>query len=291
MKVKISRLKDDLKFNYLVSYCYNIGQQDGIMALRDGVEEGKMDILLDSGAFTAYNTGKDIELMDYIRFLKDPPFKIWKYFTLDVVGKPKEYWINYYRMLDAGLNPIPIFTPGDSFDSIDKMYETSDLIGIGGLDFQGIKDHVKLCMQVIDGRKAHWLGFANFQFLKHYKPFSCDSSNIISGSKYGRLGLCRSNGKTIALTREDFIKKPSYKIVRLLEEYGVRLEDLKRKENWQQPINPPETGLMVYLAFMGMLRKSLLIQKHLGTRLFHVCHRHDLFWALKAFDFWVEKGI
>ena len=116
-----------------------------------------MNFFLDSGAFPAWNSGRKIVLENYIQFLKDPPLRIDRYFTLDVIGDTKATKVNYLKMLEAGLNPIPVFTRGASFDDIDFYYQTSDLISLGGLvGLRKVHNYVKKCMRFIGDRKVHW---------------------------------------------------------------------------------------------------------------------------------------
>jgi hypothetical protein len=49
----------------------------------------ELRILIDSGAFTAWKSGKTISVDDYCKFIESLPVKPWRYFTLDVVGDPK----------------------------------------------------------------------------------------------------------------------------------------------------------------------------------------------------------
>ncbi len=59
--------------------------------------------LLDSGAFTAWKAGKPIALDDYCKFLDTLPFKPWRYFTLDVIGDPKNTLKNRQWIVLAGV--------------------------------------------------------------------------------------------------------------------------------------------------------------------------------------------
>jgi len=151
--------------------------------------------LLDSGAFTAWKAGKPIALDDYCRFIESLPFESWRYFMLDVIGDPAATMRNYETMLKRGFNPIPIFTRGEDPSVLDDYYKTSDLVAIGGLvGTPGNKGFVKGIMEKVGGRRVHWLGFFDCNFVKHYRPYSCDSStwkvgatfknfNVVDGSK------------------------------------------------------------------------------------------------------------
>jgi len=92
-----------------------------------------------------------------------------RFFTLDVIGDSKKSYDNYLTMRDQGLSPIPIFTRGTDLSMIDRYYELSDYLGIGGLvGTPGNRGYVKTVMRHIAGRKAaaagrlDWPGGKNF---------------------------------------------------------------------------------------------------------------------------------
>jgi hypothetical protein len=165
--------RDLSKLNILVSYVYMTNRLCGLLLKN----QKDIRLLIDSGAFTAWKAGKRIRLNDYMNFLKKLPIKPWRYFTLDVIGDGEKTWDNYQRMLDEGFKPIPIFTRGEDFAMLDKYYETSDLVAVGGLvGTPGNKGYVKRIMQEIGDRKVHWLGFTHIKYIRYYQPYSVDSS-------------------------------------------------------------------------------------------------------------------
>lgn len=172
--------------NVLVAYPYM--KADVIELLREN--QTQIRFLLDSGAFTAWKAGKQINLDDYCRFIESLPFKPFGYFMLDVIGDPKATMKNYETMLKRGFKPIPIFTRGEHISVLDDYYKTSEVVGIGGLvGTSGNKGFVKGIMTKIGQRKCHWLGFTQTNFIKYYRPYSCDSSTWEFGGRYGCASL------------------------------------------------------------------------------------------------------
>ena len=94
--------------NILISFAYI--NNDIAKLVADEVSAGRVNLMLDSGAFTAFKTGKKIELDNYIAFLKDFGQIAEKYVTLDVIGHRDKTVENYERMVAAGL--APMFTLG-----------------------------------------------------------------------------------------------------------------------------------------------------------------------------------
>ncbi len=216
--------------NILVAYPYM--DKGNIKTLYE--HKDKIRFVLDSGAFTAWKAKKEIKLDDYCKFIEDLPFKPWRYFTLDVIGNPEASYRNYEIMLERGFNPVPIFTRGEDVSMIDKYYETSDVLGIGGLvGTKGSKGFIKGIMKHIGDRKVHWLGFTNFEYVRYYKPYMCDSSGWTGGERYGQFKLYTGKGKFKALKRTDFTKPPPQYIKKRLSHYGINYKKLQLEKNWR----------------------------------------------------------
>lgn len=236
----------------------------------DVLNKNQKDIrfLLDSGAFTAWKAGKSINLDDYCRFIESLPFKPWRYFTLDVIGDPNKSLKNYETMLSRGFKPIPIFTRGEDVKIIDHYYKTSDVVGIGGLvGTQGNKGFVKGIMDVVGKRKCHWLGFVAENFIKHYRPYSCDSSNITLAGRYGFINLWDRQKKVFKkIAKKDFFKQPTRDTCSLLESYGVSAVHLKNKNAWHA--SNGQISMSEELSFASHVTANIDYEKNIGTHCF-----------------------
>lgn len=190
--------------------------------------------VLDSGAFTAWKAGKEIKLDDYCRYIESLPFEPWRYFVLDVIGNPKATMDNYETMLKRGFKPVPIFTRGEDPSCLDDYYKTSDVVGIGGLvGTQGNKGFVKGIMGLVGQRKCHWLGFTNLNYVKHYRPYMCDSSTWEMGARYGQITVYMGGGQCVLLRQKTIVqdlKKPA--IVTAIKALGFDPYSLMKKEHW-----------------------------------------------------------
>lgn len=227
--------------------------------------DSEIRFLLDSGAFTAWKSGKSIDVDDYCKFIETLPIKPWKYFTLDKIGDPEGSLKNYEIMLKRGFNPIPIFTRGEDINILDEYYKTSDIVGIGGLvGTQGNKGFVKAIMKIINKRKCHWLGFTNKNFVKYYKPYSCDSSSLMMANKFASIELFnKTNGEWIKLSKNDFKNKPKEEIIQLIESYKVNPKDLSISKNWSGG-----NSFSSYLSFRSHIRASICYKQKLDTYYF-----------------------
>jgi hypothetical protein len=245
--------------NLLVAYPYMQGQ---LQVLKENADI--LRLLVDSGAFTAWKAGKQIELDDYCRFIEQLPVEPWRYFTLDVVGDPEGTLHNYETMLKRGFKPVPILTRGEDPSVLEDYYKTSDVLGIGGLvGTSGNRGFVRGIMRHIGKRKVHWLGFTAFDFVKVYRPYMCDSSSWTSGSRFGTFDLYMGRGRMRKLTKADMAEAPPPEILDRVRFYGLDPAGLGIRENWH--------GGRTYNRILGgysHVHLSHDIEQKLGTKQF-----------------------
>src|SRR5882757_3999808 len=112
----------------LASYAYVKNSKTFI----DGLTKSRgVDLLIDSGAHTAYNTGTTIDMDAYCEFLKATKPKY--YFTLDVIGNAEKSLIQYDQMKERGFSPIPIFTRGAPIEHLEIYAKNAGYIALGGI--------------------------------------------------------------------------------------------------------------------------------------------------------------
>lgn len=189
----------------------------------------RVDLLLDSGAFSAWNRNEKIKLADYIAFIKAFRPYIADYVCLDVIpGKPHQQrsekdvqraaaqsYENQQRMKQAGLAPIPVFHQGESYKWLERYMEDHEpYIGISPLDDTTraaqhqflMKSYSIVCDR--DGlplAKTHVFGSTAFQFLHQFPMTTADSTSWYYGLiAYGgvRMPHLKADGSP------DFSRKP-----------------------------------------------------------------------------------
>lgn len=253
------------RLNFLVAYPYC--KPDVFEALKN--QPLPYRFLLDSGAFTAHNTGKVITLDDYCRFIEAMPIKPWRYFQLDVVGDPDKTARNYEKMLERGFTPVPVFTHNENLSRLDELYETSDVVAIGGLvGNKNRKSIVRRVMNHVNGRKVHLLGFADDQYLKFYKPYMCDCATLLSAERYGQLAIYRGRGKMTVLCKSAFLSRPKPEILECLTRWGFDPKVLAKKESWVGYKSMERESLHQEVNYYSWILKSLDYEKKLKTKLF-----------------------
>ena len=250
------------KLNLLVAYPYMSQVKIDLIRQNSGV----IRFLLDSGAFTAQQLGKKISLDEYCKFIESLPFEPWKYFTLDVIGNPEKTIRNYETMLARGFKPVPILTQGESFSVMDEFWKTSDVVGVGGLVDVPLKEKQRFIYKVMkhsNGRRVHWLGFTNDQFVKHFRPYMCDSSAFTGADRFGQLMIYQGNGRYKMLKKSEFSKKPDEADLRKIASWGFNPYELKSIRNWHGG-----EALSSKISARSYVEKSCDYEKNLSVKLF-----------------------
>jgi hypothetical protein len=222
--------------------------------------------LLDSGAFTAWKSGNPIKLDDYCAFLSSLPVKPWRYFSLDVIGDGAASLRNYDEMRARGFAPVPVFTRGESLDVLERYYETSDLVAIGGLVSRASdpKPYLKHLHKHIAGRQYHALGFSSLDWLKYLKPYSVDSSSWESARRYGDASVYMGRGKMLNMMHEGVMKRRGDEdIASRVRQLGFDYADLFSKDNWRGG-----TSVAAKVTTSSWMWLAMDVEKRLGTRLF-----------------------
>lgn len=249
--------------NILIAYPYL--KKDIAELLKQN--EHRVRFLLDSGAFTAWKTGKQITVDEYCRFIEGLPLKPWRYFNLDVIGDGAASFQNYEIMRARGFTPVPIFTRGESVEVLEEYYKTSDVVGIGGLvGTKGNKGFVKGIMRHVCSRKVHWLGFTNFDFLKHFRPYMVDSSSTWGGQMYGQTKVYDGGGRFLPMKRRDFHSRPSEAVMSAIARMGLNPREFAKEENWRGWHSM--SMRVAARSFVGYQRD---VDKNLGTKVFCAC--------------------
>ena len=172
-------------YDCLISYYYTKGELKKWF-----IEQGLLNTktLVDSGAFSAFNSGKVIELKDYIKFLKEVGAEI--YSALDVIGDPHETLLNYNKMKEQGMNPIPCFHTGEPLKFLDEILH-ENYISLGGMvHAEGVEDWLDKVFNYIFKKnpliKIHGFGLTDPNLMLKYPWYSVDSSSWLACVKYGR---------------------------------------------------------------------------------------------------------
>jgi hypothetical protein len=178
-KEEVEVIKEVRPKNILISYWYfkNRNLQEWVKDL------GYLpNIMLDSGAWSAYNQDKRIDFKKYIDYINKYKEYIYEFVNLDEIGDPDiSYW-SYLVMKKKGLNPIPVYHYGEDFKYLDAYIKRGEKrIAFGGTVME--KDKIKVANIASEILKRypqislHLLGSSSKKLIQYCpEAHSCDSS-------------------------------------------------------------------------------------------------------------------
>ena len=152
------------------------------------------NLMIDSGAFTAFSKGVRIRLEEYAEWLERWR-GAWQYaMNLDVIGNPEASARQCARLHARGLPVMPVFTAGARLAEFDAMVRDSRYVAVGGLAGRRIsKDGLAARVGMLQRRAAdqgggiHALGIGALSVLRRARPYSADSSACSAAFLYGSL--------------------------------------------------------------------------------------------------------
>lgn len=160
-------------------------------------------VFLDSGAFSAYMRGTQIDLSAYCDYIQQHHDALYCYAALDVIKDWRASAKNLDLMLARGLKPIPCFHRGSPWEELERLADEHEYIALGGMVGSGKHDaltpeasgpyldeawrHLEKHWPV----KVHLFGVVAQWVLERYPFFSADSASAIMGAGMGRVSRFR----------------------------------------------------------------------------------------------------
>lgn len=200
-------------FNILASYAYLAISKDFCDLVTKSAAERKINLMIDSGAFTAYNAKKTtdyINLDSYCDFLSKYENNCEKYVMLDVILNEKASKQNYETMVKRGFKPMFVVTTKDKdFSYIQDTLKINKNICVAG----GVTEPAKWCCaryqnvfyKTGEQAQIHGLGFVKYPLMFQVPIKSVDSSSWTSGLRFGS-SMFWNNGLK-HLSWQDVLKK------------------------------------------------------------------------------------
>lgn len=123
-------------------------------------QKKRVELFLDSGAFSAWSQGKKIDIQEYIKFIKEHEGLLEVYANLDVIGSAEKTWENQMIMEKAGLYPLPVFHYGEDEKWLKRILAKGyEYISLGGM------------VPISTGDLIHWLDYL-------FKTYLCDAEGM-----------------------------------------------------------------------------------------------------------------
>lgn len=157
------------------------------------------DWMLDSGAFSAYNSGKEINLQEYItecKRLLPIDLSLVEIIALDVIGSGPGSATNAEIMRDAGLDIIPVFHIGDDWSILKDYCQGYNKVGLSCRFGEPVKESYRFYEQCFARgwpKKFHSFGWVAEKMLLMFPFHSSDSADW--EIKPCQFGTWRSFGK------------------------------------------------------------------------------------------------
>jgi hypothetical protein len=205
------------------------------------------ELMLDSGAYSAWRRGEVIKVEAYIEFAKDFGHLFHSIANLDVI--PGEFrqkkthqeversaarsYENLQEMKAAGLSPIPVFHQGERFQHLDRLLDDGETyIGISPSGDKIQQDRRWLNtvfdrLTDVNGLplvKTHGFGVTASHILQRYPWYSCDSASWVHASANGRIYLPHEVDPGVF----DYSRQPRMVSIRELRETSPHLDSVIR---------------------------------------------------------------
>jgi hypothetical protein len=184
--------------NILESYHYVHSQK-----FVDDMRRTGAQVFLDSGAFSAKSLGVDINIFEYIEYIKRNEDIIRKddgilmASVLDGIGDPLQTWRNQLQMEDMGAKPLPCFHFGEDPRYLEWYVDRYEYITIGGMVRTKPEDVMNWLDRIwqqymLDGAgrpklKVHAFGVTTISLMERYPWHSVDSSSWIQAAAFGSI--------------------------------------------------------------------------------------------------------
>jgi hypothetical protein len=171
----------------LASYFY---VKDNPSFLTD--EERLPHLFLDSGAYSAHNSGAKVDLTKYCDFIKEHEKNLDVYGNLDVIGSAEDTFKNQELMEKEGLHPLPTFHFGEDFKWLDTYLDAGyKYIALGGLVGKRHKHRLAFCKKAFEriphSVQVHGYGMTSPRVIDLFPWYSVDSINWMMGRIQGAL--------------------------------------------------------------------------------------------------------
>lgn len=234
------------------------------------------EFFLDSGAFSAWTKGVEVDLEKYAQFVLDRPGLFSVVVNLDVIpgkwgnpGGQKEIdesahrgWDNYYafeKMLKPlNIKPLHIYHQGEDVKWLKRLMDEAEYFGISPGNDRTTKQKMQWLNDTVmpvlapNGkplRKFHGFGVTSLVVLKQYPWYSVDSTSWLMTSNFG----------SIFVPKEDIYKE--YKVI--FSEKSSSVNDEVGEGKHFRNLTPPEKKeVLRYLDTLNLTPEQLTEDYH-----------------------------
>lgn len=203
---ELAILKEEGATHILTSYADDEFRR--VMELSEG-----LNVMIDSGAYSAWSRGAEIRIEDYAAALET--YQAEQYVNLDVYGDREQTDRNQEYLENRGLKPLPVYHAGEPITVLEKLARKYEYLGLGGLIAlrQRIGHKVTAYIQKLTDEypeiKFHGFGVGTLG-PEHMKFYSVDSTTWLSAARYnrqiGRVKIIRGEKAGLFWTRTELLR-------------------------------------------------------------------------------------
>lgn len=178
--------------NKLESYHY-IHKQQTVDRIRANGDK----VFLDSGAFSAFTLNKEVNIYQYVDYIKRNEDIIEHASVLDGIGDPQKTYENQMLMEQLGVKALPCFHYGEDERYLEWYISKYEYITIGGMVpisnnqlFYWLDRIWEKYLCDASGRpklKVHGFGLTSIPLMERYPWYSVDSSSWVQIGAYGNV--------------------------------------------------------------------------------------------------------
>lgn len=201
-------------------------------------DKKKIDLFLDSGAYSAFSQGAKIDIYEYINFIKEHEKHLSVYANLDVIGDPIGTWENQVIMESEGLTPLPCYHYGENIKWLKKYLKKYDYIALGGMVPVSTKNlrpwldtlfSDYLCDSTgMPIAKIHGFGMTSLRLMLRYPWYSVDSTSWVMTGRMGAVYVPIKRGGVYDYKKEP-LKIPVSSKSPKLKEKNKHISTLSKK--------------------------------------------------------------
>lgn len=245
----------------------------------DTMRQQKAKVFLDSGAFSAFHLGVNINIDDYCNYIKrnidilriDDNAVMAS--VLDGIGDPLKTYQNQMYMESQGAKPLPCFHFGEDPRYLDLYVANYEYITIGGLVGRSAKDAEVWLDRIWDkhmldhtGRaklKVHAFGMTSPVLMKRYPWHSVDSSSWIQAGAFG--SIFTSEHGPIAVSKDSPSKHEAGRHLTTLSDFErASVENMLEKKGFTlERLSTVYESRAAYNC-LGYMELNELINKHIA---------------------------
>lgn len=226
----------------------------------EAIRADGIKVFVDSGAFSAFSLGHEIDIKEYAQFLRDNRDIVEMASVLDAIGDPVGTFENQKRLedMDLPVDILPCFHFGEPWELAEYYVTHYPYITIGGM-VPISNDKLELWLDELWDRvltdengqarcKVHGFGLTSGLLMAKYPWYSVDSSTWVQAAAHGFIFLPEVNFKIPISGRSTNTKDhdahyDTYPLERqqviedLLAYYGLTINDVRDKHHSRWCLN------------------------------------------------------